>query len=289
VIKQALDDLAVPTERLSLDAGLRYLTSVAEAKNETLFFVAEAYLPFDYEAVGSAPAHEIIPPRFLDEAFRLRSMVVVAHRNPLDVMLCRTNDCFTENTTVMEPTFLNGSFAPLCFHRRTAIERTYLRVHDFDALKAKLRELASMPEIITQFLMARGFGEDGPIPTVRVEDLAAFQYEETPGLLRELSISTWGVLLKGFNIRYSTGLLQSQMDEIIETNGVRRDLLYSERFWVPPREEDGLLQMRAEVEALVDEFGFKRTPSTKLVDWTIEQTFLLSKQMASSPKHGLLG
>jgi hypothetical protein len=84
-MEQALGSLAAPAEFISLNAGLRYLTSIAETQNETLFFVAEAELAFGYK--GAVP-NEIISPSFLAEALRLRSAVVVAHRNPLDVMLC---------------------------------------------------------------------------------------------------------------------------------------------------------------------------------------------------------
>jgi hypothetical protein len=293
--KVSLMKLALaPQQYTTLDAGLRRLAGVARLQNETLFFVAEAKINLLFEHAGEKPeepwkAEYLINSGFVAEALRLRSAVVIAHRNPLDLLLCSTDDCFQVDWAVMEPTFLNGSFSPLCFTRRTALERLYVRVHDFNELKTKLRELASMPETITQFFSERGFGVDRPIPAVRVEDLAAFQYEETPGALQALSIRNWGILLNEFGIGFSTELLQSLMDQVVQKWGVRHDELYSDRFWVPAREEDGLMQMRANVEAIVDEFGFKRTPSSKLIDWTVKQTQFLSEQAANMPRHGLNG
>jgi hypothetical protein len=154
-------------------------------------------------------------------------------------------------------------------------------------LKAKLRELSSMPESMTQSLATHGFGADHPIPVVRVEDLAAFQYEETPGELRALSIRNWAVLLQSFGIEYNTELLHLLMNQVMNKWGMRQDELYSDRFWMPARHEDGLKEMRANVEALVDEFGLKRTPDSTLIDWSIKQTQLQSEQVASMPRHGL--
>lgn len=274
-----------------LDTGLRHLAGVAKTKNETLFLVAETRLNLHFQRAGemNLPVTEMLNARFLAEALRLRSAVVIAHRNPLDLLLCSTTDCFAKDRAVMEPTFQNGSYSPLCFARRTAKERVYVRVHDFDALKTKLREFASMPETITQLLSA--FGADRPIPAVRVEDLTAFQYEKTPGALRALSIHNWGVLLEGLGIGFSTKLVQSRMDQVINKWGVRQDELYSDRFWMPAG--DGsmpeLMRMRAAVEALVDEFGFKRAPGSKLIDWAIEQTNYKSEKAASMPRHGLGG
>jgi hypothetical protein len=272
----------------ALDTGLRHLAGVARTKNETLFFVADALPNFDYRHADGTTSRDMMNSAFLAEALRLRSSVVIAHRNPLDVLICSTNDCFIRDHSVMEPTFLNGSFSPLCFDRREAAERVYMRVHDFDLLKAKLRELASMPEAIAQSLTAHGFGIDRPIPVVRVEDLAAFQYERTPGALRALSMATWEVMLKGLGIAFMRELTRYRMDQLQHRWGVRQDELYSDRFWVPARSEDGLMEMRAAVEALVDEFGFRRTSSSKLIDWSVEQTQLVSKHGASMPRHGVI-
>jgi hypothetical protein len=285
-MRRALSNLPVPERYTALDTGLRRLAGVARAKNETLFFVAEAQPNFDHRHFGERSFSEMINNAFLTEALRLRAAVVIAHRNPLDLVLCSTNDCFYKDRAVMESTFQNGSYSPLCFARRSARERVYVRVHDFVALSAQLRELASMPGKTVHMLTAHKLGVDSPIAVVQVEDLAAFQYEETPGPLRALSISTWSVVLKGLGMEFTREVLQFQMDRIMSQSGVRQDELYSDRFWVPAREDDGLMEMRANVEALVDEFGFKRTPSSKLVDWTVNQTHLKPKQAARVLRYG---
>jgi hypothetical protein len=294
VMTRALE--TVHAKYTALDTGLRHLAGVADTKNATLFFVAEAKPNFQYQHAGKRmlPVSEMLSASFLAEALRLRSAVVIVHRNPLDLLLCSTTDCFANDRSVMEPTFHNGSYSALCFARREMAERVYVRVHDFGALKVKLRELASMPERIVRLLTAYHFRADGQIPVVRVEDLAAFQYEETPGALRALSIRNWAALLEGFDIGFSTGLLQARMDQVMDKFGVRQDELYSERFWMPAGGEDGsmlleVMRMRAEVEAVVNEFGFKRTPSSKLIDWTIEQTQFQPEQIANMPRHGLGG
>jgi hypothetical protein len=257
----------------ALDTGLRHLAGVTDTTNTTLFFVAEAQPNFQYQHAGKRmlPVNEMLSASFLAEALRLRSAVVIAHRNPLDLLLCSTTDGFANDRSVMEPTFHNGSYSALCFARREMAERVYVRVHDFGALKSKLRELASMPDQITQLLTTYHFGADRPIPVVRVEDLAAFQHEETLGALRALSIRTWGALLEGFGIGLSSGMLEARMDQGMKTFGVRQDEMYSERFWMPAGGEDGsmlpeVMRMRGGVEAVVSEFGFKRTASSRLID-----------------------
>jgi hypothetical protein len=280
---RALEDVHAPKYTV-LDTGLRHLAGLARTRNATLFFVNEASPNLRFNSDGPS---DLLNPIFLAEALRLRSAVVIAHRNVLDLFLCSTDDCFVNNRAVLEPTFLNGSYSPLCFARRSAPERLYVRVHDFDALKTKLRELSSLPERMTQSLTANGFGVDHRIPVVRVEDLAAFQYEDTPGPLRALSVYNWGVLLNAFGIFFSQEIIRQRMAGVLRKFGVRQDELYSDRFWMPARMENGLMQMRADVEALVEEFGFKRTVNSTLIDWTVKHTQLQSEKLASMPRHGL--
>jgi len=247
-MRTALESLNL-TADISVPEGLAALYQESRRRSKYLLFVGEArndrWLSY-------------LQPEFTASLAQLRARTVLLYRNPLDLFLCRVNDCF-EHSGVAEPVFRNGTRSRLCFARRKAREPQLVRILDFAKAQRRMPADPSgcarthwchrppiMPFLspttaythpgrgaapsrrvqdahrrssahplrsaspstkacrpasgLNEYLLAHGLGEDHAIPTFAVEELAAFEYEETAGALTDLAINQWRLMLNAFGV-----------------------------------------------------------------------------------------
>ena len=119
-MRTALESLNL-TADISVPEGLAALYQESRRRSKYLLFVGEArndrWLSY-------------LQPEFTASLAQLRARTVLLYRNPLDLFLCRVNDCF-EHSGVAEPVFRNGTRSRLCFARRKAREPQLVRILDF--------------------------------------------------------------------------------------------------------------------------------------------------------------
>jgi len=98
-----------------------------------------------------------------------------------------------------------------------------------------------------------------------VEELAAFEYEETAGALTDLAINQWRLLLNTFGVTLRPQAIQTEMQRVVSRMGPRVDVPYSDRLWL---ESDNAAYV-AGVKRLVDRFGYRRpSENATLLDWS---------------------
>jgi len=269
-----------------LVAFQQFESLAASRGDQALFFTA--ILTDDSVVLGaptlSLKAKEKLPHLFLDPLMTpalsaIRPYAVWAHRNVLDMALCRVLDCFGFGNDV-EAVFLNGTTSGLCFARRFSDVRLYVRIKDFEGFAQRLQRVVDIWAEIPTALTSLGISRDNHVSSVAVEELAGFQYEATPGNYTARAVMAWKTVMTGLNIPVTESTIKGLMVEMTATHGVRVDELYSERIWAPSG-ENGL---QTSVTQLVEKFGYRRSPESLLVDWSIPQTEKLARSM---PRHHL--
>lgn len=193
----------------------------------------------------------------------------LAVRNPLDTMLCQIRDCMLSQFLGLSeqhaiPVTPDGKRSSLCFDRRSSNTPVVVKINDFSKVWSYLRNDTKRQEHMVQALKKNGMS---PWSNSIVEDLEAFEYESSPGPLTSKSAQQWVSFANGLGISVTEQEVRSMMKKVMKKAGhkAREDEPYSWRLY----DGGGDANYRKQVEALVNEFGYRRGGRQgSLIDWS---------------------